>query len=158
MRRAHSFRVAAGWALVACAAGGIAYTAGVLQHSSKMGAGRLRGGRQGATAPPAPPAQGFAPGNPNLMHAQDTCQARMLLDNPASWQWKGRQDAAEVEERVDAPPTICSQMPWIGTLRSRARTAVQRSHTLSTAALQMLLAFREYKAKIVELLGIAKTE
>jgi len=28
---------------------------------------RLRGGRQGAAAPPAPPAQGCAPWNPNLM-------------------------------------------------------------------------------------------
>jgi hypothetical protein len=27
----------------------------------------LRGRRQGAAAPPAPPAQGFAPGNPKLM-------------------------------------------------------------------------------------------
>jgi len=39
--------------------------------------GRLRGGRQGAAAPPAPPAQGYAPGNPDSMHVSDERPARM---------------------------------------------------------------------------------
>ena len=46
-----------------------------------IGAVRLRGGRQGAAWPPAPPAQGCAPWNPNLMHRHAKCLARMLMDN-----------------------------------------------------------------------------
>jgi hypothetical protein len=33
-------------------------------------------------------------------------QARMLVGNPARWQRKGRGDAAEVSERVDAPSAL----------------------------------------------------
>jgi hypothetical protein len=39
---------------------------------------RLRGGRQGAAAPPAPPAMGSAPSNPDLMDVYDECLTRML--------------------------------------------------------------------------------
>ena len=40
--------------------------------------GRLRGGRQGWTATPAPPARGVAPGNPNLMLGYAKRFVRML--------------------------------------------------------------------------------
>src|SRR4051794_18491838 len=40
--------------------------------------GRLRGGRHGATAPPAPPARGAAPGNPDSMQSHSECQTHML--------------------------------------------------------------------------------
>src|SRR4051812_43197439 len=44
-----------------------------------MRAVALRGRRQGAAAPPAPPAQGFAPGNPDSMHVSAERLARMLM-------------------------------------------------------------------------------
>src|SRR5438874_12597883 len=40
---------------------------------------RLRGGRQGATAPPAPPARSAAPGNPDSMQRYAKRLARMPL-------------------------------------------------------------------------------
>jgi hypothetical protein len=42
---------------------------------------RLRGGRQGWAATPAPPAQGAAPGNPDSMHSLAKRLARMLTGN-----------------------------------------------------------------------------
>jgi len=45
-----------------------------------MYAVRLRGGRQGATRPPAPPAQGCAPGNPDSMQSYAERQAYMPTD------------------------------------------------------------------------------
>src|SRR6478672_1175166 len=39
----------------------------------------LRGRRQGAAAPPAPPARGVAPGNPNLRPSRGACLVHMLM-------------------------------------------------------------------------------
>ena len=44
-------------------------------------AGALRGGRQGAAAPPAPPARDFVPWNPDSMHRYAERLARMLTGN-----------------------------------------------------------------------------
>jgi hypothetical protein len=46
---------------------------------SQMDAGRLRGGRPGATAPPAPPARDCVPWNPDSMHACAECLTRMPM-------------------------------------------------------------------------------
>ena len=41
----------------------------------------LRGRRQGATAPPAPPARDCVPWNPDLMQSHSECRMHMLTGN-----------------------------------------------------------------------------
>jgi hypothetical protein len=53
---------------------------------------RLRGGRQGATAPPAPPAMDYVPWNPDLMLSYAECSAHMLTgrwEPRAAYPWFG---------------------------------------------------------------------
>jgi hypothetical protein len=74
-------------------------------------AGRLRGARQGATAPPAPPARGSAPWNPDLMRSHRRGQARMPAGNPCG------------QQRADG-----------------AGVAVQCTHSCSASAIRLLVA------------------
>src|SRR6478736_5487970 len=85
-------------------------------------AGRLRGGRQGATAPPAPPARGAAPGNPDLMRLRYEGQARMLMGRLA-------QVAAHAHFDITKPCTdglIVRQAACAGGLGARCAPSGER--------------------------------
>jgi hypothetical protein len=69
----------------------------------------LRGRRQGATAPPAPPAQGFALGNPDPMRSRDECLTHMPTgrDQPATGEQRlymyGRHVCGQMNAVIDNP-------------------------------------------------------